>query len=586
MIATGYMQRLSTGIAYPARHLRWKIILPFVILSTVLGLAGTYLTTHLVSGSLAERFDNQLAETARSTSDAFVRRERKQLEVLRTVSFTDGVAAATRAGNAGQIERFVLPVAVNSGVERVEVLDAQGQLLFGARVSDSQSPRYEAIAPGEPYTRWAPVQNVLAGVSDAAGDKFAGVFNTTRRPVLYTVGPLALEGRPVGAVLIGTPLASVLAAAKLEALGDITIYDADGSALASTFALDEPGQDERLRPSPSALAGVDSNAAPREAKSVSGRDYDLLFGTLSFRGGGALPYSVALPSSFIAGASIVTRTQMTLLFVTGTAAVLVIGWLLARALTTPILRLVRTAEAVSAGDLSARSGLVTRDEIGTLARAFDSMTGHLQRQHISTIKALSSAIDARDPYTMGHSMRVGQLSMALGGEIWLDRLQLQHLEIGRYLHDIGKIGVRDSVLLKPGSLSDSERLLVEEHPLIGLRIIDPIELPQAVREIVGGHHEKLDGSGYPYQLSGEELSIFSRIASVADIYDALTTARPYRPPLLSDMALELLDREAVKGRIDREVVNALAVVVEAWEWRVQHDEALRSFQPFSLVEAA
>jgi len=261
------------------------------------------------------------------------------------------------------------------------VLDAQGQLLFGARVSDSQSPRYEAIAPGEPYTRWAPVQNVLAGVSDAAGDKFAGVFNTTRRPVLYTVGPLALEGRPVGAVLIGTPLASVLAAAKLEALGDITIYDADGSALASTFALDEPGQDERLRPSPSALAGVDSNAAPREAKSVSGRDYDLLFGTLSFRGGGALPYSVALPSSFIAGASIVTRTQMTLLFVTGTAAVLVIGWLLARALTTPILRLVRTAEAVSAGDLSARSGVAdTAGEMGRLARAFDDMAAGVQQR--------------------------------------------------------------------------------------------------------------------------------------------------------------------------------------------------------------
>jgi nitrogen fixation/metabolism regulation signal transduction histidine kinase len=129
--------------------------------------------------------------------------------------------------------------------------------------------------------------------------------------------------------------------------------------------------------------------------------------------------------------------------------VLAIGFFLASRLTRPILRLVRTVTQVSAGDLSARSGVRTSDEIGTLASSFDAMTSRLQRQHMATIKAFTSAIDARDPYTLGHSVCAGQLAMVIGHRMDLNDTVIGHVETGGYLHDIGKIGIRDVVLGKP-----------------------------------------------------------------------------------------------------------------------------------------
>jgi response regulator RpfG family c-di-GMP phosphodiesterase len=122
-----------------------------------------------------------------------------------------------------------------------------------------------------------------------------------------------------------------------------------------------------------------------------------------------------------------------------------------------ILRLVRTARLVTSGDLTARSGIRSRDEIGTLASSFDEMTEKLRRQHLATVKALTSAIDARDPNTMGHSMRVGQLAVMIGRQLALEDSILARLEIGGYLHDIGKIGIRDAILLKPGAFPGGAR---------------------------------------------------------------------------------------------------------------------------------
>jgi putative nucleotidyltransferase with HDIG domain len=250
----------------------------------------------------------------------------------------------------------------------------------------------------------------------------------------------------------------------------------------------------------------------------------------------------------------------------------------ARNLTKPLLRLVRAAQAVSAGDLTVRSGVHTTDEVGALANSFDAMTERLQRQHLATIRALASAIDARDPYTAGHSARVGQLAVMLGTVLGLPEAQLQHLEIGGYLHDIGKIGVRDAVLLKAGALTAEERELVERHPHVGLDILAPVSLTPEVMEFVGGHHERLDGSGYPRHRRGGELSLVARIASVADIYDALTTDRPYKAAMTPEEALRILRDEAAAGHVDRHVVATLEQVVPRWERRRRTDPALKGFQ--------
>jgi putative nucleotidyltransferase with HDIG domain len=254
---------------------------------------------------------------------------------------------------------------------------------------------------------------------------------------------------------------------------------------------------------------------------------------------------------------------------------MLIGWAVSRALTRPVIKLAETAQAVSEDDLAARSGVDTSDEIGLLARTFDNMTGRLQRQRTSTIRALASAIDARDPYTLGHSVRVGELSSRIGQELGLTRLQLQDLEIGGYLHDVGKIGIRDSVLLKQGRLSDEERAIVEEHPLIGLHIIEPIELPERVRDFIAMHHERLDGTGYPYHMRGEDVPLFARIGAVADMYDALITERPYKPALSIKEVLDILWREADGGRIDSKVTKILESLIPEWEIRRHDDPLLR-----------
>jgi putative nucleotidyltransferase with HDIG domain len=206
------------------------------------------------------------------------------------------------------------------------------------------------------------------------------------------------------------------------------------------------------------------------------------------------------------------------------------------------------------------------------------MTGRLQRQHLATIRALTSAIDARDPYTAGHSARVGQLAVELGAALGLPDSQLQDLEIGGYLHDTGKIGVRDAILLKPGSLTAEEQEMIERHTRVGLDILQSVELSPDVIAFIGGHHEKLDGSGYPNSLRSEELSIIARIAAVADIYDALTTDRPYLAAMTTEQALDILNREAAAGRIDREVVATLAGVVPRWERRLRTDPTLQGFR--------
>jgi putative nucleotidyltransferase with HDIG domain len=276
---------------------------------------------------------------------------------------------------------------------------------------------------------------------------------------------------------------------------------------------------------------------------------------------------------------------MALMFGIGTIVVFGIGWTVARSLTEPLFQLLRTARRVTQGDLTARSGLVKDDEIGALASAFDAMTQKLQKQHLSTIRALTSAIDARDPYTLGHSVRVAQLSVELGRSLGLPKPTLQHIEVGGYLHDIGKIGIRDAVLLKPGALTKEQRTIIEDHPRIGLRILEAVDLAPEVLEFVGSHHERLDGSGYPLGLRDADVPAIPRIGAVADVYDAITTDRPYRKAMTIEEALALLRREAESGLLDMRVVETLAAIASMWEERLRDDPSLRGFDPMELMAA-
>jgi putative nucleotidyltransferase with HDIG domain len=211
----------------------------------------------------------------------------------------------------------------------------------------------------------------------------------------------------------------------------------------------------------------------------------------------------------------------------------------------------------------------------------------LERTLQGTVNALVSAVEMRDPYTAGHQRRVAQLACAIAKEMGLSEEQIQAIQMAAVIHDIGKINVPSEILSKPGRLSETEfnlvkthpqaghdilsvpaenlsktgRLsqiefsLIKAHPQVGYEVLKAIDFPWPVAQIVLQHHERLDGSGYPQQLSGEEVMLEARILAVADVVEAMSSHRPYRPPRGIDKALEEISQN--RGILyDPEVVDA------------------------------
>ena len=182
----------------------------------------------------------------------------------------------------------------------------------------------------------------------------------------------------------------------------------------------------------------------------------------------------------------------------------------------------------------------------------------------TTLRALTAALEARDSETHGHSERVVNFSLRLGREMGLDAEQMRSLEFGSLLHDIGKIGVPDAILRKPGALDESEWVRMREHPLHGQRILRGIEFLEGAARVVAQHHEKWDGSGYPVGLRDEEIDLNARIFAVADAFDAITSDRVYRRGRTYEEAATELDDFAGR-QFDPTVVEAFHRVPRA-EW--------------------
>ena len=178
----------------------------------------------------------------------------------------------------------------------------------------------------------------------------------------------------------------------------------------------------------------------------------------------------------------------------------------------------------------------------------------LQRAYVEFVESLASSIDARDDYTAGHSRRVSDYSCAIAKAMNLDEHDIEIMRIGGLLHDVGKIGVPDSILRKPGKLTSDEMAMLRQHPTIGRRILEGVSGFQDYLPIVELHHENWDGTGYPLQQSGIRIPLCARIVHVADTYDAMTTARPYRSALTHEDAIRELQKYAAV-QFDPEVVQ-------------------------------
>jgi putative two-component system response regulator len=174
---------------------------------------------------------------------------------------------------------------------------------------------------------------------------------------------------------------------------------------------------------------------------------------------------------------------------------------------------------------------------------------------------LAMSVEAKDPYTNNHCDRLSRYSVALGGRLDLPPEQLKALHRGGILHDLGKVGVPDSILLKPGPLNEVERAVIREHPAIGERICAPLKSLRLVLPIIRRHHERWDGSGYPDGLAGDAIPLTARILQCVDIYDALRTARPYKPALSEEKTFSILREETARGWWDPNTVETFIALM-------------------------
>jgi putative nucleotidyltransferase with HDIG domain len=204
------------------------------------------------------------------------------------------------------------------------------------------------------------------------------------------------------------------------------------------------------------------------------------------------------------------------------------------------------------------------DAFNTMMKSIEAAEAETLNAYLEAIRALALALDARDPYTSGHSERVSTLSVAIGRKMGLDTATLEVLRLGALLHDIGKIGISDNVLRKPSPLTPDEYDIIKTHPTVGSRILRSVRFLEPHLPVVEMHHERPDGQGYPYGLKGSAIPVLARIVHVADAYDAMTSARAYRPALPKATGLRELHRGAGTD-FDAQVVRALDAVLAEGE---------------------
>lgn len=253
----------------------------------------------------------------------------------------------------------------------------------------------------------------------------------------------------------------------------------------------------------------------------------------------------------------------------------------ARTISDPVKTLTESSRAIAKGDFSQRVRLSSRTEIGELAATFNSMSSDLERlvydlKHaaeenrslfMSSIQMLAGAVDEKDPYTRGHSDRVTRYSVILATELGLISEEIEKIRISAQLHDVGKIGIEDRILKKPGALTPDEFEIMKTHTTKGASILRPVEALREMIPGIEGHHESLDGRGYPHGLKGDELTLMPRVIMVADTFDAMTTNRPYQAAMDPEYVVRIINSLAAT-KFDPRVVAALTMVFERGALRV------------------
>ena len=524
----------------------WVTGVSFTVIGGVLSL--TFL---LLSWQTQSRLTRAVADDLEGSQQRFADIEARRTRERRL----QAVALAENPTLKAAVDTYVTEVgqAVTSG-ELLETIGHEADKLaelMGVPALAVVERRGTILASAGPRADSWPANTRVSWTGPADGDEVV----VQRGPHLFlaTTVPLLLGNNPVGTVLLATPLDDAYATALAAgARADVVIIH-NGQVVAGSAS--------------TALRSALSSVALPTAGPLMVDGQELVVRRLSQVGSTSVFAVSSVASAATATTSEVTRVML----VVGALALLLAGaasWWLARTLARPIdqltVSLARMAETRDLDGALPRSG-VSR-EIDALADSFDSLRSAVSQAeaesdaaYLGVIGALAAALDARDPYTAGHSQRVADLSVLLAKEMGLAEEDRETLRLGALLHDIGKIGIADSVLRKPAKLTPEEFDHIKQHPVLGARILQPLTFLAPHLPVVELHHERPDGRGYPYGLRGDEIPLFARIVHVADAFDAMTSARAYRPARPAAEAMAELWRH-VGTDFAPPVVQAMAAV--------------------------
>jgi len=407
------------------------------------------------------------------------------------------------------------------------------------------------------------------------------------RTVVLASTPIMYGGRFLGMIGGVVDLQFLIKRLQEVSLGGLTPYvvDSQGRLVAGASSEYATGQDmSRLEIVRNFVdeGGKAQLAATKEFNIKDGRRLTEMLGTYSPVT--ALDWAVVVQKPRREAYRGVYEMQRTARLLALLATVLSIGLSIyvARRITNPLDILTRSSRAIANGDFTQRVHVKTRTEIGELAETFNTMSEEIEQfvldlkraaeenraLFMGSIQMLAGAVDEKDPYTKGHSDRVTRYSILIARELGLENDFIETLRISALLHDVGKIGIEDRILKKPGALTPAEFEIMKTHTTKGANILRPVK---QLREMLPGielHHESLDGRGYPYGLKDDQVPLLARIIAVADTFDAVTTDRPYQVAHDAVDAIGIINSLAGK-RLDPKCVAALTAVFDRGEIRVQ-----------------
>ena len=368
--------------------IRFKVILPYLLLTLLIAVTGAYVVTRLVASSLEERLTNQLLEAGRVVSDSMARREIAHIQDARLVAFTSGMGEALRDRDNEEVMLLGKPAAAGMSAENLIVLDAQGhEILHTIRQFNGEI--MDVTQKGKSSELYIVSALLEENNPDSLPKRTLARDSVDGRQYYLTSIPVTFENRVVGIVVVGTSLDTLVPLLKANASADVVIYEEGGQALAST--LGNPTNPLFLR-TLSINQGFytrvinQDESVEGENFEVEGRYYRNGFSPLKISADRVAVFAVVLPMQFVVESSSVNRNNYVILYSLAMLAVILIGYLIARLIINPLSSLVRTSRAIADGDLTRRTSVKTNDEIGVLASTFDVMTENLQQRTIELEK--------------------------------------------------------------------------------------------------------------------------------------------------------------------------------------------------------